>query len=148
MAYCSSAEVTAEFKNIDFSSATALVTTAKVDDWILEADALINSFVGQRYTVPVTSGEGATLLKMYSRLLVSERVRKVLEVKKVAGGDSEQNPRGVILTTKDIMKALKDIAEGNVALIGAELLISGGGFYSSGKADGSEFIFKKDCDNW
>lgn len=148
MPYCTSAEVESEFKKIDFAATNALVTTADVDAWILEADALVNSYVGQKYIVPVTTGEGATLLKMYSRLLTSERVRKVLEVKDPKASEGAQNPRGVILSTAAIMKALEAIAKGDVALIGATPLLSGAGFDSSAVSDGDKFTFQKDVDNW
>lgn len=148
MPYCIAAEVESEFKKIDFAATNALVTTADVDAWILEADALINSYVGQRYIAPVASGEARTLLKMYSRLLTSERVRKVLEVKDPKASEGAQNPRGVVLSTKDIMKALEAIAKGDVALIGATPLLSGAGFSSASVCDGDVFTFQKDADNW
>lgn len=148
MAYCTNAEVTSEFKKIDFAAANALVKTAEVDAWILEADALINSYVAQRYITPVTAGEGLTLLKMYSRLLVAERVRKVLEVKDPKAAEGSQNPRGVLLSTGQIMKALKDIAAGDVALLGADQILTGGAFASSTVQDGDKFTFEKGRDDW
>lgn len=148
MAYSSNTEVSSEFKKIDFAATNALVTTADVDGFIIEADALINSYVGQKYETPLTSGEGLSLLKMFSRLLVAERVRKILEVKDPKAAEGAQNPRGVVLSTKDIMNALKAIADGSMALLGATPLVTGGAFYSPNVADGDKFEFEKSKDNW
>jgi hypothetical protein len=148
MAYSTNAEVASEFKSIDFAATNAIITAASVDQFIIEADALVNSFVGQRYETPLVSGEGLQLLKMFSRLLVAERIRKILEVKDPKASEQAQNPRGVSLSTKDIMATLKQIAAGEQVLAGAIPLLTGGAFFSNAVVDQDKPIFEKAKDNW
>lgn len=147
MAYSVAADIESEFKNIDFDAATAIVTTAQVTAWIAEADALINSYIGVRYVVPVASGEALTLMRMFSRLLVAERVRKVLEVKQGTNKDADQNPRGA-LSSKDILMQLKRIADGLTKLDGFTDLSSTGGFSSYNRTYNVVPEFTKDDKAW
>lgn len=147
MAYTTSTEVQADFKNVTFST-TTLVTTADVVQFITEADALINSYVGMKYQVPVTADSDAlALLKLFSRTLVADRIKKVLEVKQASSTSANQDARGAY-STRDVMKALEDIKKGNLTLSGATSLISGGGFYSSNAANDRQRTFKKDDKQW
>src|ERR1035437_4082852 len=129
MAYCTNAEVSADFKNITFG-VTGNVTSSAVDQFIAEADALINAYIGTVYTVPVTaSGDGLNLLKLCSRSLVTGRIKKIMEVKQEKSPDASQNIVGVLLSPTMVMKILNDIQSKAIALSGAALLNSGQGFY-------------------
>lgn len=147
MAYCTVAEVESDFKNLDFKTNT-LVTSADVTQFITEADALINSYVGMKYEVPVAGGSGALgLLKLFSRTLVADRVKKILEVKQVQNTAANQDVRGAY-STRDVIKALEQIKKGELSLEGASPLVSGGGFYSNNYANGVDPVFKKDERQW
>lgn len=148
MAYSVAADIQAEFKNIDFAATGALVTTAKISDWILEADALINSYVGMNYVVPVTTGDGLSLLKMFSRILVSDRVHGVLEVKQLQNTRPNQLPNKPNLTSRDIIKELEKIKSGEIALIGATPTVASSGFSSFNVLNGIEPVMKKDTVQW
>lgn len=146
MAYSVEANIQAEFKNLPISSTTN-ISSADVASFITQADALINSYVSKRYTAPVTSGEGLELLKMLSIAIVAERIRGILQVKKSPASDADQSVRRM-MSMKEIIKMLEDIASGDVALIGAELNQSGGGLYSENVATHVEPYFKKDRKQW
>lgn len=147
MGYSTSAEIQSDFKNLPLST-TTLVTTADVDQFIVEADALIDSFIGMKYEVPVTGGASAlSLLKLFSRTLVADRIKKIMEVKQTQNTSANQDVRGAY-STKDVMAALKQIQTGDLKLSGATSLVSGGGFYSKNNASNVEPTFKKGCKQW
>lgn len=148
MAYSSSTEVEADFKNLTFGT-TGNCTTSEVEQFIQEADALIDSYVGMRYTVPVVaSGSGLDLLKLFSRSLAAERVRAILQVKQGTGTQANQNVRDSLLSYKDVIAQLERIAKGEVTLDGATALVSGGGFYSRNYANSETPVMKKNCKQW
>lgn len=148
MAYSTLAEIQSEFKNTTFSSTTN-VTDSDVNSFILQADALINSYVSKRYQLPIDTGsEGFQFLKMLSCGIVAERVRAILEVKQATNKDGNQNPRRP-LDMKNIMDMLKDIASGKAPLVGCDLVGSSGtGLYSENDANMVEPEFKKGSTQW
>lgn len=148
MAYTTSDEIAAEIKGMTFG-ATGNVLASSVTQFIAESDALINSYVGTIYSVPVSvSGDGLTLLKLLSRSLVVQRVKKIMEVKSAKAGDADQNVTTVLLTTAQVMKILTDIQAKNLILAGATLLNAGGGFYNSNVANSVCPTIKKDDKQW
>ncbi len=147
MAYATTAEVQADFKSVVFSTIT-LVTSADVAQFIVEADALINSYVGMKYSTPVTASDSAlSLLKLFSRTLVSDRIKKILEVKQATSTSANQDVRGAY-SSRDVMKALEAIKNGELSLDGATSLVSGGGFYSRNSAQNEVPIFEKGTKQW
>jgi len=148
MAYTTYSEIEKDFKDQTFAESSGNVRQADVTQFIVEADALINAYVGTKYTTPVTSGEGASLLKLLSRSLVTARIKKIFEVKQEKGTDANQSAVGVLLSPSAVMKILKDIQEGSLALAGASALLSGDGFYSKNVADDVEPVIEKDEQQW
>jgi hypothetical protein len=148
LAYTTRLEIQADFKDAVFN-ATSLVRSADVDQFIVESDALINSYVGKVYTVPVVvAGAGKDLLKFLSRSLVAARIKRILEVKQEKNTDPNQNIVGVLLAPNVVMGILRDIQKQNIALEGATPLTSGGGFYSSNVSNSVEPVIKKDEKQW
>ncbi len=147
MAYSTSTEVTSDFKNITFST-TTMVTTADVDQFIVEADALINSYIGMRYSTPVAADASTlALLKLFSRTLVADRIKKIMEVKQTTNTTANQDVRGAY-STRDVMSQLKQIQNGDLKLSGATLNATGGGIFSNNVANAVEPVFKKGCKQW
>lgn len=148
MAYTTFAEISADFKDLTFTSTTNVKDT-DVTQFIVEADALINAYVGNVYVVPVTtSGEGLNLLKFLSRSLVSGRIKKLMEVKQDKAVDANQSIQGVLLSVAQIMKILNDIQAKNLTLAGATFLIAGGGFYSNNVVNDVQASVNKDTKQW
>lgn len=147
MAYSTSAEVQSDFKNLPLST-TTMVTLADVEQFIVEADALINSYVGMRYETPVTADASTlALLKLFSRTLVADRVKKIMEVKQTTNQSANQDTRGAY-STRDVMLALKQIKDGDLKLSGATLNASNGGIFSNNVANEEEPTFKKGYKQW
>ena len=147
MAYCTSLNVQADFKNMTFTAST-LVTSDDVTQFIVEADALINSFIGMKYETPVTAGTSALeLLKLFSRTIVADRIKKIIEVKQSTSSSANQDVRGAY-STRDVMKMLMQIKDGDLKLSGATPLVSNGGFYSKNYLEDILPVFEKDEKQW
>lgn len=150
MSYCTSDDVSDDFKNIDFTQAGANMTVDKIDGYIAEHDALINSYIGNKYVTPVTAGDDAlSLLKLFSRTLTRDRVRAVMEVKLILAKDIDQQVRrDESFTTKDVMTQLALIRDGEMALVGATPNSPSSGFYSRNNAANETPRFQKDRRQW
>jgi hypothetical protein len=144
MAYAEVTDVQSEFKGITFSTTTA-VTTAKIEDFICQADAYINSRIGFIYITPVTSGEALEVLKEISIKLVAHRVKKILEVKT---GGTVVDQGAVANDRAEAMAMLKEIVEKKMILIGADLASSSGGINSYASDNSEEYVFEKGVDQW
>lgn len=152
MAYCSYTDVQAEFKAVTFTLAAAtppsLVTQEQVTQFIVEADSLINSYVGSRYTVPVTGTQSLSLMSLFSRTLVASRVRGILANKQQTNTDANQQVKSDGLSTKDVMKMLQEIRDGITPLTDAVLLNSTASFFSNNYDIGTQPRFNKNRKQW
>jgi hypothetical protein len=147
MGYASTSEVQSDFKNTEFTT-TSNVTIADVEGMIIEADALIDSYLGQKFVVPITGGAQAlALVKLFSRTLVADRIKGILEVKQATSKDAIQNVRSG-LSTADVLKLLAQIRDDKMTLAGAEEQLINGGLYSFNSANNITPIFKKEERQW
>lgn len=149
MGYCSVEDIQAEFKQITFDR-TTLVTIEKVNQFIVEADAVVNSYISKRYAVPITQdASSVSLMRLYSRTIVRDRVRAILSVKQSGGNTSANSDvRGVEFSTRDVMSALRDLQTSKTALTGATLLVTGGAFSSFNVDHSIGPIFQKGKRQW
>ncbi len=147
MAYALPTDIEADFKDITFG-ADDNVTGDDVTQFIVEADALINSYIGTVYTVPVTTGDGLNVLKLLSRSLVSNRIKKILEVQQVASKGANQNIQSTYLSVTQVMAVLTSLQAKKVALAGASPLVSAGGFYSNNSSNDVAPTITKDTRQW
>ncbi len=149
MAYTTYTEIQSDFKNITFLSLSGNVTQEDVTQFIVEADAMINSYVSAKYAVPVASGtDGYNFLKMLSRTIVTLRIRAILEVKQVSNSAANQNPVSTLMSMSQIQKNLEQIKGGQLKLVGVDPLLSGGGFYSSNVVNNIKPTIKKNTRVW
>ncbi len=148
MAYTTATDVQTNFKSIDFSQSGAAIITATVTQFIVEADALINSYVGARYVVPITVESGLSLMKLLSGSLVVARIKGVLEVKQSKGTDANQNVVSTFLSPTAVMKILADIRDDKLNLDGATNSVLSSGFYSQNVQDSVCPVVKKDTKQW
>lgn len=116
MAYCTNTDVSSEFKDITFSTTTAVKDT-EIDAWILQAGSLIDSYVSSKYETPVTGTSSLLLLKMICIWLVKARILSVLSVK-TPQDKTKQDPDGPSLL-KQAMDLLKLIKSGQLPLVDA-----------------------------
>lgn len=148
MAYTTKDEVAADFKDITFANGDSISDT-DVIGFISESDALIDSYISNRYTTPVSGGPVAlNLLKLLSRSLTAARVKRILEVKQEKNADPNQNVLGVLLPVSKVMQILEDLKNGDANLIDAVENQGANGFYSQNVAGGVCFTAKKDEQQW
>jgi phage gp36-like protein len=146
MGYCSAADITADFANMLFD-ATTKVKAADIDSFIVDADALIDSYLAGRYVVPITGVEALKVVKLYSRTLVSDKVTGILQIKQQTNTPANQNVRSG-LSTKDVIKMLEALKNGDSQLSDAALVKSAGGISSFNVREGRTPEFKKDVESW
>lgn len=148
MAYCTASDVQADFKSVVFNS-TSNVTSTAVTQFIVEADALINSFVGARWTTPITADASSlALMSLYSRTLVADRIRGILANNQKTNTDANQQVKSDGFSVKDVMLALNAIKNGDMQLSGASLLLPNAGFNSNNYNNGVQPVFNKQVRQW
>lgn len=140
MAYSVAADIESEFKKLSFT--TGPVSTAEVTEFIVQADAIIDSKIGRRYVTPVTADASAlSILKFISIGCVVQRVRDILEVKNISRQvDQEVKREDIGARAK---KLLDQIANKLLDLPGATLVSTGDGVNSFNADNGTEYFHKK-----
>lgn len=145
MAYSVYGDIQAEFKDLDLTTANAKVTSAKVTEFIVQADAHINALIGKRFTVPVTASASAlSVLKMLSIWLVADRVSKIVEIKSAS---EEANTSNKTLSQK-AQEIIDQIVAGDYLLDGATALSSSQGFQSYSNTEDVEYPFHSGTNEW
>lgn len=146
MAYSDVADVESEFKDLSFTTSTN-VTSDDVDQFIIEADALIDSFLVKRYVTPVTSGTvSLELLKLYSRSIVADRVRGILANKQASNTSANQEVRQG-LSRSAVIKELMGLRDGLTSLPDATRNTTSA-FYSKNYTNSVAPIVEKDTKQW
>ena len=148
--YCEVSDIEANFKDLAFTNQTN-VTIEDVESFILQADGLINTHIGAKYLVPITTGDMTlAMLKLFSVTLVSDRVKAILEVKQSTNNQANQDIRGTGLTTSKVLEMLKKIASGDMPLLDQTLIANNGQglFYSNNYSNNVTPQFKKDVESW
>lgn len=143
MAYSTNADVINEFKKLDTTN--GVITTAKIDEWIEQADAYIDGRIGKLYQVPVTGTKSLLILKEISIGFVAQRVARILEVKSIT-------PKGDQYIPKDLIKK----AESRLTMIvNRELILSDaseksthGGVKSYSSENTVKRVFNQSRDQW
>jgi phage gp36-like protein len=144
--YSTAAQIESMFKDVNFGNKNSKVTSAEVGVFITEADALIDSYVGQKYVVPVTGTSSLALMQKLSRMLVTHQVKLILQTKD-ADPEVNQSTHGGTLESQ-ALKVLKAIAEGTAVLSDATPVDSGGGVASYNVTNSIDYTFKVDTDQW
>lgn len=152
MAYSTVDDIKEEFSStVTFTDdASSKVKLASIPNYIADADALIDSYIGARYTVPVTGGPvSLSVLRFYSRMLVADKIKGILEIKRETSDRAQQNPR-TGLSTKDIIKILEGYRDGTSVLPDGELATDpyGAGKFAYGGTGIQTQRFTKDDDAW
>lgn len=146
MAYSTNSDISAEFKGVTFGTSTN-PTATQVDTFIADADAEIDARVGMKYTTPIVATASIPIVRRISVLLVTGRIKRILEVKDVnpSLGKQDVQPPDLEKRARDL---LKEIVMGTLPLPGATLAVAGDGVASSNVAAGREHFFTMDEDQW
>lgn len=148
MSYCVFTDIQEDFKTIAFDS-SSLIKDTQVTKFITEASALIDSYVGTRWVVPITADASSlALMSLFCRTLVADRIRGILANKQQTNTDANQQVKSDGYSVKDVMKALTDIKNGDTQLSGAALLLAGSAFYSQNYATNQTPRFNKNRRQW
>lgn len=148
MAYCVVSDIQADFKSIVFAAGQNITDTA-VTQFIVEAGALINSYVGTRFTTPVTgNADSLALMSLFCRVLVSDRIRGILANKQATNVDANANIKSHGMSTSDVLKSLLAISEGRLQLAGAALLNANASMFSSNFDRNETPRFRKNQKQW
>ena len=91
MAYCSESDVKIEFKNITWDTSGG-IASATVAEWTVQESAVIDSYLSERYVIPVTGTNSLSVLKKVAILLTSHRVKMALQVKSIDPASQDQLP--------------------------------------------------------
>lgn len=144
MAYSLNTDVQAEFKSLTYNANT--VTAAKVDEWIAQADAYIDTMLNSQYVVPITGTASLEVVKMISTWLVADRVRDILTLLPGANAASQEFAQDYFKKATELLTMLK---KGQVTLPDAPLAGDGaGGVSGYAQANGLQPEFKRYSDQW
>lgn len=125
MAYAVYTDVESEFKNLDSTASGAKVTNTEITAFIVQADALIDSYLSTRYIVPITGSSALSLVKWICIQIVKERVQRIIAVK---SGNPDTDQDNVDKAMWLVM--LEALQKGGMNLTDATLLSTGEGFKS------------------
>lgn len=147
-AYSIVADVQSEFKDITFG-ANGKVTSTEVTEFITQADEEINSYINNRYAIPVSSSISplaSKLVKQLSIWLVTDRISKILKVKsETEKVDQQQNPAS--LRTRAV-KILERLRKADQDLVDGEQKNTTLGINSFTESNAIEPCFGKETDQW
>ena len=146
MAYCTASDIQEDFAGMSFTSGSK-VTAEAVGNFITDADALINSYLAGRYSVPITGTAALATVKLLSRSLVADKVKGILEIKQATNQGANQNVRSG-MSTRDVLRMLEDLRDGKAQLTDATLVTAHGGISSFNVREGKTSEFQKDEQQW
>jgi hypothetical protein len=146
MAYCTAADIQEDFPSVVFN-AQSKVTLASLSNHITDADAIIDSYLAGRYSVPVDVAAALPVLKAYSRALVSNKVRGILAIKQSTNQGANQDVGGG-MSTAQVVRALEGLRDGDSQLPGGGLAITAGGIASFNVGEARETRFNTTEDKW
>lgn len=146
MDYALVADIEAEYKSIDFAATGSKVTTTEIEEFITQASALIDGYVSNKYTIPVTGAASLAVLKMICTWLVKSRVNSILSVK-APQDKTKQDPDGPSLF-QQAMKLLEQIKKGQLVLPDAVASNSTGGMDSYTADLELKYAFHQNREDW
>jgi hypothetical protein len=148
MGYCADSDVIGEFKSLTVT-ATSVVTTAKLAEWIAQASAEIDGRLSTKYVVPITGTNSLSIMKNICTWLVADRASKVMELQATAPIQSDVKVIKVGTgTAKDARCMLEDIMENRLVLVDATLKSTSGGIQSRNVSCNQRHQFKRNRDQW
>jgi len=152
MTYATETDIENELKGIAFGAST-VPTSAAVADFLTQADAIINMYLGKRYSTPIVDSDALNIVKKIAIDFVTYRVVKILDLSK-----SNPIPDSNIIQQidegsayRESMKMLTAIRDNKMDLLGVSEISSAGGLASFHTESGNSEIvpyFQKGVDQW
>lgn len=150
MAYCAPADVASEFRNLDITSTGAIITSAKLTEWISQTGAVIDARLTSKYVTPITGAGALEIIKNICIWIVAERVSKIMDLKAnpPMQGEGIKVIRVGAGTAKDAMSMLDDIMGNRMVLADAILRNNSAGIMSRNVSHNQEHQFKRNVVQW
>jgi phage gp36-like protein len=144
MAYSDSNDIQALIKWVTFSN-TSKVTLTELQQYISDADTIIDSKLERIYQVPITNADDINILKYISARLAAVEIAQVLVLH--ANG---QIPPTIIKWQDAAYDRLEKILDGTIDLPNSTKLTSNKGLYSytADENNDCEAIWSMKDDNW
>ena len=146
MSYCEVEQVQEEFKSLDVDDSTTAISTARIERFIEEADAEINSRIGLKFVVPVTGPLSLIILRTISIQLVAGRLRDIMKTKGPEAATSQATRDKDLVA--DARAKIEQIIKGVLLLPDATLVSQADGLQSFDVDNMEQFIFDKDSRQW
>ena len=148
MAYANVTDVANQFRKITFGSNTD-ITEARVQVYLDEVDAEIDTCLAPIYVLPITGSSSLTTLKTIASLIVAARVASVIDLKIATNQGKnikqEFNKREQAIWAR---KHLDELKTRSLTLLDAELLNSDYGMSSYTEENDIEPVFDKCKQQW
>lgn len=142
MAYATYTDIQSEFRSVTFASGTA-VTDTEVTAFIVQTDALINTYLSGRYVVPITGTAALALIKWIAIQITRERIIKILATK-----TGVMDPDQLEAEKPMWQELLEKLQAGSLNLSDASPLSSGGGIRSGNVENDIEQTFDVTAQQW
>lgn len=144
MAYSDSNDIQSLIKWVTFSN-TSKITITELQQYISDADTIIDSKLERIYQVPITDMDDINILKYISARLAASEVAQVL-VLHAAG----QIPPVITKWQKTAYEQLEKIIDGTIELSNSTKLVSNKGLYSytADTANECDPIWTMSGDEW
>jgi hypothetical protein len=150
MAYCTQADIEAEFKGITFSASGTVVTTTQLAEFIDQESTYIDARAGLRYVMPVLSASYPDAYKILKRICifrVSQRVKNKMEVKReeTQKSSEEKYIQNKVMTPNDDLDL---IVKGLLLLKNVPLAAKNGGVNSFNVSTCVKHVFDTTKQQW
>jgi phage gp36-like protein len=145
VSYCTSSDISSEFKDITFGASTS-ITSTDIGNFCDQASAMIDSILSSKYVVPITGTASLLLIQMICIWLVKARVISILSVKSPVD-KAKQDPDSQKLY-EQAMALLKQIKSGVIQLTDAVAASTDDGLTSYLMNEDIEYTFTMESDAW
>ncbi len=131
-AYAQLSDIQGEFKSVTFDT-TSTPTATQVDDFIDEEESTVESSVGMKYTIPVSSTASPKAFKLVRKLvkrLVAGRIKNIIAVKSGSQDANQGKISDGDALIADAQKTLLAIRNGDIKLVDGVLASTNDGVRS------------------
>jgi phage gp36-like protein len=151
MTYAVLADIEAELKKVVFT-ANSPINIDAINDFLDQADALINMYIGNRYATPVTAPQSILVLKKIEIDIVVYRYAKITNLKRSVNIPDERPIQDITegSSYKESMKLLAGIRDNIFDLPDSTPVRPSSGLasYHTEPGNDDEPVFKKGVEQW
>lgn len=146
MAYATASDVQAEFKDVTFSTSTA-VSSTDVASFLEQEEATLNGLLSPVYTVPITGTMALSICKMLLIKLVKARIVAIMRVK-TGGKTPDQGDSEDQTLREEVMTLIEKLVKKEMLLPDAAYATANGAVRSYVAENDIEPTVRKAGDQW